>query len=218
MSKMDIKATQTKVGTKPVSDFLVGLSLWDAAVQKLVTIGERTGLTKLADKGVSLASGAYLKSVICSGSRLSTIIGSYKKHIMSLQTNVKSLMNSNLNDSSGLAMNLGSIPSAPPLAVPIHPSHPSVVLLQKMEERIAFLEKQTAAMQTVGNSMTVQFEGQLFNCQQDMENYVFSLSGSSSVPVSLINSLTNSLTTVTLSYKQWYCPFRANPSTSERFI
>ena len=59
VSKMDIKAIQTKVGTKPVSDFLAGLSLWDA-VQKLVTIGERTGLTKLADKKVSLASGAYL--------------------------------------------------------------------------------------------------------------------------------------------------------------
>jgi len=84
VAKMDtIKATQTKVGTKPASDFLAGLSLWDA-VHKLVAIGDRTGLTKLADKGASLASGAYLDSVIHSGSRLSTILGSYKNHIMSL--------------------------------------------------------------------------------------------------------------------------------------
>jgi len=140
VSKMDIKATQTKVGTKPASDFLAALSLWDA-VHKLVAIGERTGLTKLADKGVSLASGAYLDSVIRAGSGLSAIIGSYKNNIMSLQTNAKSLMNSNLNGSSGFAMNTGSVPPAPPLAVPIHPSHPSVALLQKMEERIAIFEE-----------------------------------------------------------------------------
>jgi len=199
VAKMDIKATQTKVGTKPTSNFLAGLSLWDA-VHKLVAIGDRTGLTsKLADKGVSLASGAYLDSVIRSSSGLSTILGSYKNHIMSLQTNVKSLMNSNLNGSSGLAMNTGSLPSAPPLAVPIHPSHPSLALIQKLEERIAILEKQTSAKQTVGNLMTVQFEGQLFNCQQDMDNYVFSLSGSSSVPVSLVNDCYTLLQAVVLS-------------------
>jgi len=118
---------------------------------------------------------------------------------MSLQTNVKSLMNSNLNGLSGLAMNMGSAPSAPPLAVPIHHSRPSVALLQKMEERITFLEKQTSAKQTVGNSMTVQFEGQLFNCQQDMENYVHTLSGSSSIPVSLVNDYYTLLQAVVLS-------------------
>jgi len=36
LSKMDIKAVQGKVGSKPASDFLSGLSLWDA-VQKLVS-------------------------------------------------------------------------------------------------------------------------------------------------------------------------------------
>ena len=166
VSKMDLKAIQTKVRTKPTSDFLSGLSLWEA-VQKLVTIGERTGLTKLGDKGVSLASGAYLNSVIRSSSGLSAILSLYKKHVMSLQTNMKSLMDisSTLNGLSGLALNLGSNPSTPPLVVSIAASLPSVISLQKIEERIAYLEKQTAVKQTVGNSMTVQLEGDVQVCK-----------------------------------------------------
>jgi len=200
VSKMDIKAIQTKVGTNSTSEFLSGLSLRDA-VQKLMTIGEKTGITKLADKGVSLASGAYLDSVIRSSSGLSTILASYKKHIMSLQTNVKSLMevSSTLGETSGLASSLsGSNTSAPPLAVPITTSHPRVALLQRMEERIAFLEKQTAAKQTVGNSTTAQLQGQLFNCQQDMENYGASLIGSSAVSVPLVNDCYTLLQSVIL--------------------
>jgi len=61
------------------------------------------------------------------------------------------------------------------------------------------LKKQTSAKQTVGNSMTVLFEGQLFNCQQDMENYVLTLSGYSSVPVSLVNDYYTLLQAVVLS-------------------
>jgi len=106
-------------------------------------------------------------------------------------------------------MNTGSLPSAPPLAVPIHPSNPSVTLLQKMEERITFLEKQTSAKQTVGNSTTVQFEGQLFN------RIWRTVSSPLAVP-HLFQSL--SLTTVIPCYKQWYCRSKATPSTSGRSI
>jgi len=60
---------------------------------------------------------------------------------------MKSLMDIplTLNGFSGLPLNLGSNLSAPPLVVPIVTSHPSVALLQKMEDWIDFLEKQTAA-------------------------------------------------------------------------
>jgi len=101
VSKMDLKAVQAKVGGKPDSDFLSGLSLWDA-FQKLVNIGGRTGITHLAAKGVSLTTGSYLDSVICSGSSLNGILASYKKHISLLQKNVKKLM-----DGSPVSVGLG---------------------------------------------------------------------------------------------------------------
>ena len=146
----------------------------------------------MADKGVALTPGAYLDSVIHSGSGLHRILTLYKKHISLLQTNVNNLMDgaevpvgmsglgSDLGFHNGPAPAIGMSNAAPITA-------PSAMLLQKMEDRIAFLEKQTAARQTVGNSMTDQFEGQLFNCQQDMENYVASLIRSPSVLPSLVN-------------------------------
>ena len=76
---------------------------------------------------------------------------------------------------------------------------PNRNLLQKMEDRIAFLEKQTTARQTVGNSTTVQFEGQLFSCQEDVENYVHSLIQATIVTPSLVNDCYTLLHAIVLS-------------------
>lgn len=53
VTEMDLKAIQAKVGSKPESDFLSRLSLWEAA-KKLVNIGGKTGMTQLAAKVVLL--------------------------------------------------------------------------------------------------------------------------------------------------------------------
>ena len=195
VSKMDLKAVAAKVGSKPASGFLSGLSLWES-VDKLVNIGEKTGIIHLAAKGISLTTGAYIDSALRSGTSLNGILSSYKKQLSLLQTNVQKLMAgspvSGLGFHNGPAPTLAMSQGAPILA-------PNGTLLQKMEDRIAFLEKQTAARQTVGNSMTVQFEGQLFNCQQDMENYVTSLIQTPSVPPSLVNDCYTLLQSVVLA-------------------
>lgn len=141
--------------------------------------------------------------MIRSGSGLHGILVSYKKHISLLQTNVNNLMDgapasvglSGLE--SGLRFHNGPVPlllmsNVEPILVP------KDVLLQQMEDRIAFLEKQSAVRHTVGNSMTVQFEGQLFKCQQDMENYATALIFPS-VPPSLVNDFYTLLQAIMLA-------------------
>jgi len=196
VSKMDLKAVAAKVGTKPSTGFLSGLTLWQS-VEKLVNIGEKTGIMQLEANGISLATGTYIDSVLRSGTGLHNILSSYKKQLEFLKQNVQKLM-AGSPVSVGLGFHNGPAPTLTmSQGAPI--SAPNGNLLQKMEDRIAFLEKQTTARQTVGNSMTVQFEGQLFNCQQDMENYVHSLIQATAIPPSLVNDCYTLLHAIVLS-------------------
>ena len=196
VSKLDLKAVAAKVGSKPSTGFLSGLTLWQS-VEKLVNIGESTGIMQLEAKGISLATGTYIDSVLRSGTTLHNLLASYKKQLEILKNNVQKLMTGSPG-SVGLGLHNGPAPALS-MAFSAPNSPPTGDLIQRMEARIAFLEKQSTARQTVGNSMTVQFEGQLFNCQQDMENYVSRLIQSSAVPPSLVNDCYTLLHAIVLS-------------------
>lgn len=198
VSKLDLKAVAAKVGSKPSTGFLSGLTLWQS-VEKLVNIGESTGIMQLEAKGISLATGTYIDSVLRSGTTLHNLLASYKKQLEILKNNVQKLMGGSPG-SVGLGFHNGPAPVLSMASSSSAPNpSPTGDLIQKMEARIAFLEKQSTARQTVGNSMTVQFEGQLFNCQQDMENYVARLIQSTAVPPSLVNDCYTLLHAIVLS-------------------
>ena len=91
VSKLDLKAVAAKVGAKPSTGFLSGLTLWQS-VEKLVNIGESTGIMQLEAKGISLATGTYIDSVLRSGTTLHNLLASYKKQLEILKNNVQKLM------------------------------------------------------------------------------------------------------------------------------
>ena len=198
VSKMDLKAVAAKIGKKPSSGFLSGLTLWQS-VERLVNIGEKTGIMELEAHGISLATGKYIDMLLRPGTGLHNVLTGYKKQLELLKLNVQKLM-TGPPAPVPVGLSFHSSP-APPLTMSQAAPNgvPNGNLLQKMEDRIAFLEKQTSARQTVGNSMTVQFEGQLFNCQQDMENYVHSLIQTTAVPPSLVNDCYTLLHAIVLS-------------------
>ena len=138
VSKMDVKAVAAKIGKKPSSGFLSGLILWQS-VEKLVNIGEKTGIMQLEAHGISLATGNYVDMLLRPGTGLHNVLSGYKKQLELLKQNVHKLMTGppvsvGLGFHSGPAPTLTMSQGAPNLA-------PNGNLLQKMEDRIAFLEK-----------------------------------------------------------------------------
>ena len=88
VSKMDVKAVAAKIGKKPSSGFLSGLTLWQS-VEKLVNIGEKTGIMQLEAHGISLATGNYVDMLLRPGTTgLHNVLSGYISNYLFCRSNV----------------------------------------------------------------------------------------------------------------------------------
>ena len=173
--KHDLQSIKERVGVK-IADpgTLDGLTVWEA-IKKLCDFVESTGLVALQESGISLATTSYIEAMIDGNTPLAVMLASHTNKIEGLETALRTLT------AQGRDGPLFANPS------PASTSVASNADFLELMEKVTQLEKRLASSQTVGSDMTVQFRGHIFNSQHDVNNFMKSCIGSSSVPASLIN-------------------------------
>lgn len=150
------------------------LNIWEA-IKKLCDFIEPTGLVALQESRILLATTSYIEAMLSENTPLGVILASTTHTIDTIETSLNTLMAQGHD---------GSIFINPTPASTSMANADCLELLEKVTQ----LEKQLARRQTVGSDMNVHFRGHIFNSQHDVNNFMKSCIGSSSVPaVSLIN-------------------------------